>query len=1472
MSDDYSEVGQVAAVEVEEAGGNAIGDHPAGTTTIQLDDASDFPEIEAQARLDVTVVDVASVNTETDVITLAAPSPVAVEDGERVFVHPSAPTTWAHVIVDPQEPALQVEVPFGIKAFTGLEPGDLVRFRESSATGALTLVEVIGADPTLHASRVDDAEELLLADQQTLGEKLAESAADLEAARTRLTAAEQRLTDAFSEIDLLPDTAYVAAAKQQAIDAAAITAQQKADQAKADAIADAQGKLAVAETELEAAIASGDQAAISAAQQKADAARDAAIAAAATDATTKANAARDAAIAAAASDATAKATEAMNKAAAALTAAESAQATADNAIRTYYSSEPPWANGSAQPDDVLGDMWFDTDDGQAYRWSGAAWTVIRDQGIGEALAAAQDAQTTADGKIAAFYQGNEPLEADEGDLWFDTDNGNRVYRRTSSTWVDVADARIAQQATALADVQQDITGLEGTLDGKSNVWVQAAQPSGLGATDKGDIWINDGATPRTTKVWTGTAWIDADSRITQAVTDITKKITTYYTATTTAPTGTFVDGDLWIDVNGKIARRNGSSWVTVSDPKALADAALAAAKADATAKADAAREAAKTAAAADATAKAEAAEAAAAATAAADATAKANQAKADAEAAAKTYADTVSSGASGDALAAAKTYAEQQAAAAELAAKQAAAADATAKAEAAQAEAARLAALDATAKADAAEAAAKEAGRRTMKEWMTNGDDAALYKVSIGTTPTSAAIADASGGRALVSTTSTTWGSFPEATMAFSPTTLYRVSARVRRTSGTGSFYLGVDGLAANGTTLVNATGANTTSSQHYLISSVQPTAEWQVYTGFLRGYGTPNSGGLRTLASPLTAHADVRFIRPMMILNYQAAGVTEVDWVRIEAMEPDERIDAAETNAKAFATTRTDGLAKTLWSTALPGTTTAPQNSVWYRTDASGKIIAVFTQTAAGTAASWSARPIKSEAIDNLDVGKLTAASGTINQLVANAFAAKLADIIQANIGNLTVTGDTHLNNVVAQTIAGDTASFIRLTVDQVLAGNIEAVWNIVAGGKIIAGDPNGARVEIAPDGIRLYAIGFNGQPYEAVSMVNGRIAFSVVDQTRGVIAGISAEGDVTGQAASFAKGVTVRGTDLTGQLGGGTVPGLLDVLPRGIVPGGLRSVTTAGTAASGEIISTTLRVTLEPGRLYRVVAKFTGRVSTSTGVIRLRLRRTLDTGARPTTSSPIFGDEPLLVGYNSSVSVSGSCEAIFTRSTRTDMVVSLTYQGLNGSTAQREWTQIYVEDLGLRSVDFGGDDDTPKTTYTTAWAATASRGYTKTGATIGSKENKLSLWYFGSTAAESAAVLFGGTATTFDNASESGRTLPQALNGATIHSVELELTNAMWWNKSIRNLGVNTLGGNTLPSTKVVEGSAFKGDIPEGGTVRIPLDPAWFLNGTNTGVTIGDKDGDMSVSGATYQMGAGELHGPADPNPPRLIVTYSR
>lgn len=87
-----------------------------------------------------------------------------------------------------------------------------------------------------------------------------------------------------ADIDAIP--ADIAASKQEAIDAAALTAQQKADLAEAEAIAAAATD---ASTKANAAQSAAIASAATTAQQKADAAQAAAISAAALDATQKAN-------------------------------------------------------------------------------------------------------------------------------------------------------------------------------------------------------------------------------------------------------------------------------------------------------------------------------------------------------------------------------------------------------------------------------------------------------------------------------------------------------------------------------------------------------------------------------------------------------------------------------------------------------------------------------------------------------------------------------------------------------------------------------------------------------------------------------------------------------------------------------------------------------------------------------------------------------------------------------------------------------------------------------------------------------------------------------------------------------------------------------------------------------------------------------------------------------------------------------
>ena len=118
--------------------------------------------------------------------------------------------------------------------------------------------------------------------------------------------------------------------------------------------------------------------------------------------------------------------------------------------------------------------------------------------LASALSTAAAAQATADGKIDSFWQTTAPGSASEGDLWFDTDDGNKQYRRTSGVWVAASDTRIGAAITAAADAQA-------TADGKVVTFIQGTTPSAEGV---GDLWI-DTSNGNLLRRWSGASWVQA---------------------------------------------------------------------------------------------------------------------------------------------------------------------------------------------------------------------------------------------------------------------------------------------------------------------------------------------------------------------------------------------------------------------------------------------------------------------------------------------------------------------------------------------------------------------------------------------------------------------------------------------------------------------------------------------------------------------------------------------------------------------------------------------------------------------------------------------------------------------------------------------------------------------------------------------------------------------------------------------------
>lgn len=162
---------------------------------------------------------------------------------------------------------------------------------------------------------------------------------------------------------------------------------------------------------------------------------------------------------------------------------------------------------------TIGDIWIDTDDGnKVYDWSGA-WTP-RTFGASAISATARQL-----GSITTYYQTSQPASGMlAGDLWIDTDDSNKVYRYSGSAWQVAQDQGIAAAISAAA-------GAQATADGKVKLYAQTSAPTGLLATDDGDLWVDTDDSNKLYRFNGGTlAWVliqDAAGALAQANTALT---------------------------------------------------------------------------------------------------------------------------------------------------------------------------------------------------------------------------------------------------------------------------------------------------------------------------------------------------------------------------------------------------------------------------------------------------------------------------------------------------------------------------------------------------------------------------------------------------------------------------------------------------------------------------------------------------------------------------------------------------------------------------------------------------------------------------------------------------------------------------------------------------------------------------------------------------------------------------------------
>ncbi|MFF4276112.1 beta strand repeat-containing protein [Streptomyces sp. NPDC001536] len=299
------------------------------------------------------------------------------------------------------------------------------------------------------------------------------------------------------------------------------------------------------------------------------------------------------------------------------------------------------------------------------------------------------------------------------------------------------------------------------------------------------------------------------------------------------------------------------------------------------------------------------------------------------------------------------------------------------------------------------------------------GADAARWRTggtstSTASTPsnlTSVQVTDAQSGSYVMRAVGGVSGAWrPDVLIPFDPNVLYRITGTVRQTvagSDTAQqrFYMGVAGVAADGTTLVNTGGSAAASSQHYLAAAAQNLTAgggWQRFTGYLKGYAASGaSGSTSAMASPTSPgvlHANARYISPLFYANYQnGTGTAELGMLTIEVVETgavqtvnisDGAITAAKILAGAITTEKLTALGVTAEKIASLAVTTDKLAALAVTADKIAANAITATQIAAG---SIEATHIKAGAI-------------TTSALAADAITGKT--ITGGTITGATVTG----------------------------------------------------------------------------------------------------------------------------------------------------------------------------------------------------------------------------------------------------------------------------------------------------------------------------------------------------------------------------------------------------------------------------------------------------------------------------------
>jgi len=617
------------------------------------------------------------------------------------------------------------------------------------------------------------------------------------------------------------------------------------------------------------------------------------------------------------------------------------------------------------------------------------------------------------------------------------------------------------------------------------------------------------------------------------------------------------------------------------------------------------------------------------------------------------------------------------------------------------------------------------------------------------------------------------------------------------------------------------------------------------------------------------------------VMVEVSAAVDPEVfEQLKVDLAESAQRIDTAMTGIDA-AQAAADAAALEAKEGKIDGARVIDATLVADRVIVPGSVGAVSIADGAVTARTVETDSVaaKLAAVMRLDVAQLFASDAKIGDAVIEKLTAQ---ILAAH----KITAD----DIDADKIAAALATIQTVKAENIQSGFLNASIGIGTTGAIMAGDWSKSYARIDDKGFSTYTVAEDGTQYMATSLGSAATNSLTIADSAGVTrASITPDGDVAANSVTVADDVSIAGADLIGQrlaYAGSSGASWLDTLPWALAGISNMGKTVAGrsvTAAASEVV-TPLQVvtaTVWPGRTYQVTMPYAyyagGTSSTALAYMGVRAYYTVGSQAAPTPADPVASGTG--VGYSIRVHSAGggpiSDNLVFTVTPNVDaggpvqMKVMVASSVKNATMAYSvpaagSWL-LTVQDIGPSVPDTGYPAGGKAVSqFVSTWRASSSRSYDKNGADSYADYQQGILRHGGDALTHSAFVcndpaFFG----------EKGKTIAQALTGATVTKVEIGVASLYWANATGGTLTLLPLGATSIPATDTSPGDPKKG-VEKKFTTRSQWQwvtvPTSWITPTSTGVRLGPT---WFYGTANQGYFANHKNTSA---PPQIRITYTR